>query len=118
KYGPIDRARRRADIAIMIGDRAVWGRGVGAEATYLVSRYLFVERGLARIDAGSCNPAFVRMVVKLGWRVEAGPPERVRIGGELLPYTRLAQTDSEFRRRPAFEPACPPPAQAFHRAAQ
>ena len=70
KYGPIDWDNRSADISIMIGEPAVWGQGVGAEAVYLVNKYLFEECGLQRIDAGTRNPAFVALVKKLGWTVE------------------------------------------------
>lgn len=103
KYGPIDHHNRRCDISILIGEHAAWGRGVGTEAIYLVSRHLFETRGLNRLDAGSANPAFLKLVDKLGWRVEGVLRERVRIGDRFLDWTLVAQLRGEFRRRPEYE---------------
>jgi ribosomal-protein-alanine N-acetyltransferase len=103
KFGPVDHAQRRADISIVIGDKRAWGRGIGAEAVYLVSRYLFDELNLQRLDAGSGNPAFIAMVEGLGWRRETVLPTHVRAGDRLLDWTLLAQRRAEFRRRPELE---------------
>jgi RimJ/RimL family protein N-acetyltransferase len=103
KYGPIDHANRRADISILIGERAAWNRGIGAEAVYLVTRHLFFDRGLVRVDAGSANPAFIRLAEKLGWRVEGVLRQHVRLGDRLVDWTLLAQMADEFRARPNFE---------------
>jgi RimJ/RimL family protein N-acetyltransferase len=103
KAGPIDRANGRADISILIGERRAWNRGVGAEAVYLVTRYLFMDHRLDRVDAGSGNPAFIRLVGKLGWRIEKVLGEKVRIGDGWLDWTVVAQHRSEFRRRPEYE---------------
>jgi ribosomal-protein-alanine N-acetyltransferase len=99
----VDAANRRADISIMIGERDVWGRGIGAEAVYLVARHLLRERGLNRVDAGTCNPAFAALVLKLGWCQEGVMRQRVMLGGALHDYVILAQFASEFRPIPRFE---------------
>ncbi len=101
KYGPIDPANKSADISILIGERKCWGQGIGSEAIYLVSRYLFGERGLVRVEAGTCNPAFIRTVEKLGWRTEDVTRAHVRIGGKMMDYTRLAQGRDAFRQHVA-----------------
>ena len=105
KYGPVDRDNLRADISILIGERPVWGQGLGAEAVYLVTRYLLETLGLHRVDAGSNNPAFLRMVEKLGWRVEGVLRERVRVGDTFRDHILVAQLSTEFRRRSEYEPA-------------
>ncbi|MGD9537718.1 MAG: GNAT family N-acetyltransferase [Alphaproteobacteria bacterium] len=107
KYGPIDRTDSRADISILIGERAAWGQGIGREAVYLVTRFLFREAGLNRVDAGSGNPAFVRLVQSLGWRIEGVQRERVRIGDRYLDWTLLAQLRAEFVERPGFHSPAP-----------
>ncbi len=76
KYGPIDWDNRRADISILIGERSVWGKGIGTEAISLVSEYLFEELELNRVDAGSRNPAFIKAVLKIGWHIEGVQKER------------------------------------------
>ena len=103
KYGPIDRVNKRSDLAIMVGEKAVWGQGYGMEAVYLVTRWLFEIEGLERVDAGSANPAFLRLVDKLGWRVEAVQPAHVRIGRRELNWSRVALAAKDFRRMPEFD---------------
>jgi RimJ/RimL family protein N-acetyltransferase len=105
KAGPIDRDNNRADISILLGERRAWNCGFGAEAVYLVTRRLFLHHGLGRVDAGSGNPAFLRLVDKLGWRVEKVLRNHVQIGGEWLDWTLVAQHRDEFRRRPEYEQA-------------
>jgi [ribosomal protein S5]-alanine N-acetyltransferase len=77
KYGPVDWTNRRADISILIGERSAWGKGVGAQAVQLVTDFVFGELDLNRVEAGSNNPAFLRLVQKLGWRVEGILRERI-----------------------------------------
>jgi [ribosomal protein S5]-alanine N-acetyltransferase len=104
KFGPVDRENSRADLSILLGERRCWNRGLGAEAMYLVTRHLFEDRALNRVDAGSANPAFIRMVRKLGWRQEGVLLQRANIGGCLLDWTLVAQLAAEFKHRSEFEP--------------
>lgn len=105
KYGPIDHVNRRSDIAIVIGEKKAWGQGYGAEAIYLLARWLFEVRRLNRVDAGSANPAFVSAVLRLGWTIEGVQRQRAFIGGRYLDWTLVAQLASEFTRHPNFERA-------------
>jgi ribosomal-protein-alanine N-acetyltransferase len=103
KYGPIDYHNSRADISIVLGEKRVWGRGIATAAIYLVARHLF-EIGLNRVEAGSANPAFLRAVAKLGWRVEGVQRARVRIGEQFLDWSLVGQLRNEFVRISALEP--------------
>jgi RimJ/RimL family protein N-acetyltransferase len=105
KYGPIDRGRCRSDISIVIGEKDIWGQGIGKEAIYLATRYLFEVEHLDRVDAGSGNPAFLAMVESLGWRREGVLDRKVQIGDRKLAWTLVAQSRADFRRRPEFEEA-------------
>jgi [ribosomal protein S5]-alanine N-acetyltransferase len=49
----IDRPNGVADIAIIIGEKAVWGQGLGTEAVGAVCRHLFEEVGMRKIGAGT-----------------------------------------------------------------
>lgn len=55
------------DLAIMIGARGAWGRGLGREAIALAMRHAFHNMGLRRLSAASPNPRFNRAVASLGW---------------------------------------------------
>lgn len=46
----IDKTHQRAELGIFIGDRSVWGRGLGTEAIRQVLRYAFDELGLRRVQ--------------------------------------------------------------------
>ena len=105
KYGPIDRANSRADISILIGEKSSWGKGVGAEAVYLVSRYLFEIKEINRLEAGSANPAFISLVRKLGWTVEGRLRQYVRLADGFHDWTLLSNLQSEFQPIQYFETA-------------
>jgi [ribosomal protein S5]-alanine N-acetyltransferase len=104
KYGPIDHDNDCADVSILIGEHSVWGHGVGSEAVYLVARHLFLERGLHRIDAGSSNPAFLKLVERLGWSIEGVLRERIKLPHGYRDHTLVGLLAHEFRRRAEFEP--------------
>jgi RimJ/RimL family protein N-acetyltransferase len=102
KFGPVDTFNCRADISIVIGERQVWGQGIATEAIYLVTKCLF-DGGLNRVEAGSANPAFLRVVEKLGWRREGVQRSRVRIGDRFLDWTLMGLLRHEFSAQPSLE---------------
>jgi [ribosomal protein S5]-alanine N-acetyltransferase len=104
KFGPIDWQNACADISILLGERKIWGQGIGAEAIYLVSRYLLKTLGLNRVHADSFNPAFLKLVVRLGWRIEGVLRERVRLDGRFFDDTVVSLLAREFQVIDAFEP--------------
>ena len=104
KFGPIDWQNACADISILVGERRVWGRGIGAEAVYLVSRHLLKTLGLNRVHADSFNPAFLRLVDKLGWRAEGVLRERVRLDDRFFDDTVVSLLAREFQVIDEFEP--------------
>lgn len=63
---------RSAEFSIMIGDRAFWGQGVGAEAGKLLLGHGFDALGLHRVACGttSDNEGMKRLAGKLGMREE------------------------------------------------
>jgi RimJ/RimL family protein N-acetyltransferase len=109
KYGPIDWDNSLADISIMIGEDAVWGGSVGSESVYLVSKFLFENLGLNRIEAGSNNPAFLRLVEKLGWQVEGVLRQRIKTNERFIDHTLVSQLSEDFRQLPRYEASVSPP---------
>ncbi len=67
----IDRRNSIAEIRILIGDKEVWGRGLGAEAWEAVLDYLF-RKNIRKVIAGtlSSNPAMLGIFKKVGMKVE------------------------------------------------
>lgn len=62
-----------ADIGIMIGERNVWGKGIGAEAFCLVLSALKASGAIRKVTAGTLavNQGMVRIMEKAGMRHEA-----------------------------------------------
>ena len=103
-YGPIDWNNSHSQIGIMIGEQELWSQGIGTEAVYLVTKYLFTEKKLHRVEAGSANTAFVRLAEKLGWTVEGVERDRFRIENTFVSETLVSQLNHEFRLIPSLEP--------------
>ncbi|MNR75309.1 hypothetical protein D3C72_59390 [compost metagenome] len=51
----VDPANQIADIGILIGERAVWGQGVGLEAWKAVCHYLLDTRAIRKVTAGTLS---------------------------------------------------------------
>ncbi|MEK7602525.1 MAG: GNAT family protein [Patescibacteria group bacterium] len=69
----IDFVSHSAEYAILIGDRAYWGKGVAAEASRLLLKHGFTALNLHRIYCGTSseNIAMQKLAAKLGF-VEEG----------------------------------------------
>lgn len=52
KLGPIDWMHRLADVGVLIGDKASWGKGYATEAIGLVVRLAFQQLNLHKLTAG------------------------------------------------------------------
>ncbi|MBF0235849.1 MAG: GNAT family N-acetyltransferase, partial [Desulfamplus sp.] len=88
KYGPIDWPNRCCEIEIIIGEKGEWGKGYGSEAIYLVSKHLFQNVDMNRVEAKSVNPGFACSVTeKLGWSQEGELRERFFCGGKFINYS-------------------------------
>jgi len=48
-YYDIDRARRQAELGIVIGDRSCWGKGYGTDAVLTVLDHVFTKTDLERV---------------------------------------------------------------------
>ena len=64
----VDAANGLADIAILIGERATWGAGIGFEAWSAVMRALIEREGFRKVTGGAvaANRAMVRIMEKAG----------------------------------------------------
>ncbi|HAD88378.1 MAG TPA: hypothetical protein DCG48_13540, partial [Rhodospirillaceae bacterium] len=74
----VDPIAATGDIRILIGERAAWGTGIGAEAWSAVMAHLFDDLGLAQVTAGTLegNTGMLRIMEKSGMtetRREVGP---------------------------------------------
>lgn len=72
KLGPVDPHHRRAEIGIMIGERAAWGRGYATEAISTLSTFAFDQLGLMKLTAGAyaVNVGSIMAFTRAGFKVE------------------------------------------------
>lgn len=72
KLGPIDWVHRFAEVGIMIGDKASWGKGYGNEAIGLVKTYAFKTLNLHRLVANcyQVNQGAIKAFQKNGFEIE------------------------------------------------
>lgn len=106
KFGPIDWPNSKCDISILIGERSAWGRGIGREAVYLVTKYCFQSLGLNRVEAGTRNPAFIHLAQSIGWTVEGRARQRLKSKGIFWDHFTLGQLAHEFKEHVELENDC------------
>ena len=72
KLAGITPRHRRANLALLIGDRSMWGRGVGTQAIRLATAESFKKYDLYKIYAGfyAVNVASIRAFEKAGYVIE------------------------------------------------
>lgn len=82
----IDWRTRKAEIGIMIGDRKVWGRGLGTDAVSTIAAYTFDTLGLERLHAGTPAPnaGMTRAFLKVGFKIEGRLRRHVRLGSRTV----------------------------------
>lgn len=70
KIGNINVLHRRAEVGLVIGSRAMWGKGYAAEAISLATKYGFEELNLNKLTAGmyADNIGSFKAFLKCGWR--------------------------------------------------
>ena len=95
KLGPIDRNHATAEVGIMIGEPAAWGKGLATEAIDLLSVIAIRQLRLRRLTAGcyASNVGSERAFQKAGFCVEGirpghflldGNPEALVLMGKML----------------------------------
>ena len=89
----IDRHNRRASIALIIGDRRQWGRGIGPAAINRAADIGFGELDLNKLSAGiyANNPASVRAFEKAGFRAEARLADHYMFEGGFIDVILMAR---------------------------
>ncbi len=68
----IDRIERRAAVAIVLGDKTIWGRGVGSAALRILADYAFAALNLERLYAEvyGFNVRSQRLMERVGFQRE------------------------------------------------
>ncbi len=89
---------RSAEIGILIGDRSVWGRGIGTEAIRLVVAHAFRRMNLNRLYAGAVdeNRGSIRAFEKAGFQREGVSRKAYWCEGEYRDVVNLGLLREEW----------------------
>ncbi len=84
KLGPINRIHRFADISLVIGEKAVWGRGIATEAIRLLARFAFDVLNLHKLKAGcyADNKGSAKAFLKAGFVQEGILKNQWQVAGK------------------------------------
>lgn len=104
-YRRLNARHGNVDIGIGIGEKRLWGRGLGTEALGLLVGYLLGERGLHRIrlHVAATNDRAIASYRKAGFEVEGIERDGVR-GGDGAWADMAVMGLLAGRARPAFDP--------------
>lgn len=72
KLGFINQIHNRGQISLFIGEKSLWGQGLGREIVLALTEYGFSSLGLERIEAGCYegNLSSLRIFLSVGYTVE------------------------------------------------
>ncbi len=98
KLEPIDLKKKTATIAIMLGDKRLWGHGYGPEALRILIRYGFDVLELHDINLGviSDNHGAIRSYEKVGFRERHRTIKSIRYGDNVYDHVTMEVTPSSF----------------------
>jgi len=97
RLGPIDIHHRRAPIGILMGEKDVWGKGLGAEAVTAFVDYAFDALSLRKVTAAcyEANLASAQMFRKAGFHHEARFPKDLLCEGAWQDRIAMARVSAE-----------------------
>lgn len=80
----VDPNHRVADVSILVGEKAVWGRGFGLEAWNLVLDFAFGRLKMRKVTAGTlaCNHAMLSIMRRSGMTEEGRRIRQCLVEGE------------------------------------
>lgn len=95
----IDSRVRKGQFAILIGDKALWGRGLGTRVTEAVVSWAFSQLNLHKVSLQvlSNNERAIRIYEALGFRREGILRDEQFRDGEFLDLLLMAVLEGEWR---------------------
>ena len=104
-YRRLNATQSNADIGIGIGERSLWGQGIGTEALRLMVDHLIADRGLHRIrlHVAATNDRAIASYKKVGFQLEGVERDGVRDADGTF-HDMAVMGLIAGRGRPAFDP--------------
>lgn len=90
---------RSAEFSILIGEKSLWGKGVGQEATRLMLAHAFADRNLHRVylHVLATNARAVRLYERVGFRTEGTLREAIFKSGAYHDLVMMSVLRDEHR---------------------
>jgi RimJ/RimL family protein N-acetyltransferase len=97
----IDNRVRKGQFAILIGDRTLWGRGLGTRVTHAVVSWAFAQLNLHKVSLHvlSNNERAIRIYELLGFHREGILGDEQFRDGQFLDLVLMAVFEDEWRAR-------------------
>ncbi|HEY4705289.1 MAG TPA: GNAT family protein [Thermoplasmata archaeon] len=95
----IDRANRKANVGIVIGEKERWSQGYGTDAMRTILRYAFQRVNLHKVnlDVLDYNDRAIRVYEKCGFATEGVRRDEIWKRGRFANLVRMSILESEFR---------------------
>jgi RimJ/RimL family protein N-acetyltransferase len=95
----IDRTHGTAECYGVVGEKKYWGKGIGTESHSLLLRLVFDTMGLHKVWAivRTENIAILKVIEKLGFKVEGTLREEKFVDGKWIDVYRVAVLKQEFK---------------------
>jgi [ribosomal protein S5]-alanine N-acetyltransferase len=105
RLSSISARHQRAIVALMLGDRTYWGKGLATSAIRLITRYGFEKLHLRKLTAGiiEANVGSRRAFEKAGYHIEASLRQHYVIDGETHNDLLFAKFNPDFPTRGSLE---------------
>jgi ribosomal-protein-alanine N-acetyltransferase len=93
RLSSINRAHKRARIALLIGEKSCWGKGIGTAAITCLTRHAFADLGLHKLTAGiyATNPGSRKAFEKAGYTWEATLMDEAFVDGTFIDVWLMSQ---------------------------
>jgi len=103
KLGPIERHHETAEIGLMIGEPAAWGKGVGRAAIQGVCEIARTRLGLRKVTAGASakNIGSIRAFQSSGFEIEGRRQQQLRGADGIEDLVLLGRVLSPAPRKPS-----------------
>ena len=98
KIGPINWVHRRADISLLIGNKAYWGKGIASQAIQLISQFAFQTLNLNKLMAGAykTNIGSIKAFQKCSYNIEGEVEDYVLVNNQGVAMIKLGITAKQF----------------------
>jgi RimJ/RimL family protein N-acetyltransferase len=98
KLGPINWYHRRAEISLLVGNKAYWGKGIATQAIRLISQFAFQSLNLNKLMAGAYknNLGSIKAFEKCGYKVEGEVEDYALVNNQGVALIKLGITAKQF----------------------